>query len=186
MNRTMRASLLTAGVLAGVLGAVAGTTLARELVGKPDNDSLHGTPTADRLEGLGGNDELFGFDGDDVLNGGDGNDEAFGGHGRDSIDGGPGDDFLDGREGDDAVTGGPGRDAFVYYASTENGADVITDFNNAEDIIALQGFATTDVRVRAEGSDTVIDLPGPDQITLRGVSDFDPDGILYDITQIVR
>jgi Ca2+-binding RTX toxin-like protein len=186
MNQTVRATLLTAGILTALSGPLANTTLARDLVGTPDNDSLRGTPEADRIEGLGGNDELFGFDGNDVLDGGDGNDEAFGGHGNDSIDGGPGDDFLDGREGEDTLTGGPGRDAFVYYASAENGADIITDFNTAEDIIALHGFAGADVTVRTEGSDTVIDLPGPEQITLRGVSEFDRDAILYDITGIVR
>jgi hypothetical protein len=61
-----------------------------------------------------------------------------------------------------------------------------TDFDNADDIIALHGFATADMKVRAEGSDTVLDLPGPDQITLQGVSAFNADGILYDITRIVR
>jgi hypothetical protein len=68
----------------------------------------------------------------------------------------------------------------------QEGADVITDFDGADDTIALHGFVTADVKIWAEGSDTVIDLPGPDQITLRGVSQFDPEGLLCDMKHIVR
>ena len=186
MDRSIGVALLTAGMLAGACGALPTAVLAKDMVGGSENDSLHGTPDADRIEGLGGHDELLAFDGDDVVEGGEGNDEAFGGHGNDAIDGGPGDDFLDGREGDDTLTGGPGRDAFVYYASAGNGADVITDFDASEDTIALHGFVAGDVTVRAAGAATVIDLPGPDQITLTGVAAFDPDGIHYDIEGIVR
>lgn len=178
----MRTLLLSASMLAA-LSAAAG---AKDISGTAGNDLLMGTPEADYIEGLGGRDELFGFDGDDVLEGGDGNDEVFGGHGNDLIDGGPGDDFLDGREGDDALSGGSGRDAFVYYADAENGTDTITDFDPAEDMIALHDFAIAEVEIRMVGSDTVIDLPGSDRITLQGVDEFDPDGILYDVGQIVR
>ncbi len=163
-----------------VLGALVTAAAAKDINGTPGDDTLIGTPEADRIVALGGNDELFGRGGDDILDGGDGLDELFGGDGNDTQAGGPGDDLLDGRTGDDTLTGGPGRDLFVYYASLDNGADTITDFNSAEDALRLHGFTAAELAARTEGADTVIDLPGgAGTIVLRGVAGLDGDDIIY-------
>ncbi len=62
-------------------------------------------------------------DAGDVLRGMGGDDTLVGGKGGDRLEGGPGKDTL---------TGGPGRDVFVV---SPDGADVVTDFEAAEDSI---------------------------------------------------
>ena len=95
----------------------------------------------------------------------------------------PGDDYLDGRGGGDTLTGGPGRDTFAYYAKeydkeVDNGRDTVTDFDGAVgDALLLSGFVRAEVEVRAEGSDTVADLPGPAKFALRGVVQLDGDDL---------
>jgi Ca2+-binding RTX toxin-like protein len=178
----MRSILLAALAL----GALTTSAVAKDITGTPGDDLLAGTPEADRIAGLAGHDDIQARDGDDVLDGGPGDDELFGGHGDDTIDGGPGDDYLDGREGDDTLTGGPGRDTFAYYAKDydqpiDNGRDTVTDFDGAGgDMILLSGFVRAEVVVRAEGGDTVIELPGSaGRITLRGVARLDDDDLTF-------
>jgi len=50
------------------------------------------------------------------------------------LSGGEGDDILDGGAGTDTLTGGEGADTFTF-TSTSNGADTITDFTVADDIL---------------------------------------------------
>lgn len=178
----MRALLFSTAVV----GALITAAVARDISGTAGNDLLMGTPAADRIDALGGDDEVFGLADEDVLDGGDGNDELFGGDGDDTLAGGDGIDFLDGREGDDTLTGGPGRDAFVYYAGSESGSDTITDFDGAEDTIALHEFAAAEIEIRTEGGATVLDLPGPGRITLLGVTRLDDDDIIFEIDSVVR
>ncbi len=173
----MRTTLLSIFALGALLTTAA---VAKDITGTPGDDMLVGTPEADRIEGLGGHDEILGFAGDDELLGGDGDDELFGGEGNDTLDGGDGNDLLDGRAGGDTLTGGPGADLFLYFASYDNGADTITDFNGAEDTILLDGFAAAEVEVQTAGGDTVIGLPGGARITLSGVIELDEDDIAYD------
>jgi Ca2+-binding RTX toxin-like protein len=168
-----------------VLGTLAADVLAKDIRGTPGDDLISGTPQADRIMALDGHDDVQARGGDDVLDGGPGDDELFVGDGNDIADGGPGDDYLDGRAGDDTLTGGPGRDMFAYYAKdydkvVDNGSDTITDFDGAGgDALLLSGFARAEVEVRTEGGDTVVDLPGPAQITLRGVPRLDGDDLLF-------
>lgn len=176
----MRIAVLAAFV-AGTLTTAA---IAKEITGTPGDDLIAGTPEPDRIVALEGHDDVQGRGGDDVMDGGPGDDELFAGPGNDRVDGGPGDDYLDGREGDDTLTGGPGRDLFAYWARNydqpvDNGADVITDFDGAEDVIVLDKFPRAEVAVRVEGGDTVIDLPGPARITLRGVTRLDGDDLVF-------
>ncbi|MGL5134586.1 MAG: hypothetical protein ACRC78_18815, partial [Planktothrix sp.] len=77
------------------------------------------------------NDLLWGDEGDDTLDGGEGNDILTGGQGN---------DWLVGAGGDDTLTGGAGNDRF--YLASSFGNNLITDFNNGEDIIALTGGLT--------------------------------------------
>ena len=166
------------------LGALTTAAVAKDITGTPGDDILIGTGAADRITALAGHDELLGQGGDDILDGGEGTDELFAGDGNDLLDAGPGDDYLDGRQGDDTLTGGPGKDMFAYYArdydtEVDNGADAIADFNPAEDVILLDKFARADVEVRMEGGDTVVDLPGPARITLRGITQLDDDDLVF-------
>jgi len=167
------------------LGALATGALAKDITGTPGDDLISGTPEADRIMALEGHDDVQARGGDDLLDGGPGNDELFAGDGNDTVDGGPGDDYLDGRTGDDTITGGPGRDVFAYYAKdydkvVDNSRDTVTDFDGAGgDTLLLSGFARADVEVRTEGGDTVVDLPGPAQITLRGVIGLDGDDLVF-------
>ncbi len=82
------------------------------------NNSVAGTDTANTLLGGGGDDVLLGRGGRDILDGGDGNDTIDGGLGKDTLTGGGGADAFKFRDGD--------------TASGRFGADLITDFDQAE------------------------------------------------------
>jgi hypothetical protein len=174
-------TLLAALALAALTTAAA----AKDITGTPGDDLIAGTLEADRITTLEGHDDVQGRGGNDLLDGGPGADELFGGDGDDTLEGGPGDDYLDGRAGDDTLTGGPGRDIFAYYARdydkvVDNGRDVVTDFDGAAgDALLLSGFTRAEVEVRAEGGGTVVDLPGPARITLRGVARLDGDDLVF-------
>jgi Ca2+-binding RTX toxin-like protein len=73
-------------------------------------------------------------------------DNLLGVSGNDSLNGGSGDDTLNGSKGADTLTGGLGSDFFEFNASNE-GIDVITDFNPAADTVRLKasGFAGLNV-----------------------------------------
>jgi Ca2+-binding RTX toxin-like protein len=79
------------------------------------------------LQGGNGHDTLSGLDGVDTLRGNAGNDILLGGEGDDRIYTGAG---------RDTATGGAGRDVFYFgegdSAATRGGADVITDFIQAD------------------------------------------------------
>lgn len=114
------------------------------LFGGDGNDNLSGDNGNDNLLGLEGNDTLFGDIGDDFVNGNQGNDEVQGGDGADTLHGGQGDDnlvggtdtdFLWGDKGTDTLTGGTGSDRFVLQSFA--GADLITDYDDAEDFLVI-------------------------------------------------
>jgi D-alanyl-D-alanine carboxypeptidase len=95
--------------------------------------------------GLGGNDKIRGGNGNDKLLGGDGNDKLSGRDGADVLDGGNGRDVLTGGNGQDFLTGGAGRDVFDFNSVWETGPasssrDVITDFEQGQDVIDLAGI----------------------------------------------
>jgi Ca2+-binding RTX toxin-like protein len=89
-----------------------------------------------------------------TLAGGDGADSLLSGAGKDSISGGGGDDWLQGTSATlagvneiDTLTGGSGNDTFVlgddsnaYYntAATNGDYALITDFDNASDMLQLR------------------------------------------------
>ena len=135
------------------------------LYGDNGHDFLDGGEGRDIVHGGNGNDELRGGKGRDDLFGENGNDLLIGGCGPDLMVGGHGDDILFGGNAPDTYTGGLGRDVFVLslpggegghggggeMASTfmpldheEEEGDVITDFRQGVDQIALAGGLTFD------------------------------------------
>jgi Ca2+-binding RTX toxin-like protein len=142
--------------------------------GGSGNDEQRGEGGNDSLRGETGNDRLYGGDGDDRCEGGDGNDSLWGDKGRDVLYGGNGADRLSGGAGNDRMTGGGGADRFVFHG----GDDVITDFANNRDEIALSRSLWSGARpsvaaivdaavVTAAG--TRIDLPGGESLLILGL-----------------
>ena len=69
-----------------------------------------------------------------IITGGSSDDTLTGNGDNDTLSGGEGDDILDGGAGTDTLTGGEGADTFTF-TSASNGADTITDFTVADDIL---------------------------------------------------
>ena len=126
-----------------VLGGAGGDTLLggagnETLSGEGDDDRIEGRGGDDRLDGGTGPDDLRGGAGDDVVTGGNGGDTLRGGAGEDELSGDAGADVLNGGRDDDILTGGGGPDIFVFIRKA--GDDVITDFQNGQDLIDLTAF----------------------------------------------
>lgn len=129
-----------------------------------------------------GHDTLLAGEGDDVIDGGDGHDWLYGEEGDDTIHGG---------EGYDKLYGGSGDDTFVFKAG--HGDDVIGDFTNGEDTIAIDISGLTGVSefshltITENDGSAVIDLTahGGGTIELTGfdMNDLDAtDFTFYDST----
>ena len=71
----------------------------------------------------------------DLIAAGVNNDRVFAYDGDDTVWGGSGDDYIDGGRGDDMLFGGPGGDVFAFRSG--DGNDVISDFDNTQDQIAI-------------------------------------------------
>ncbi|SFR40349.1 Hemolysin-type calcium-binding repeat-containing protein [Yoonia tamlensis] len=89
--------------------------------------------SAIELEGTGNSDFLFAGAGDDWIRGLAGNDY---------IDGNEGNDILDGGAGIDRLLGGSGADVFVF--ADDSGLDIVYDFEDGVDRIALFGSDEAD------------------------------------------
>jgi Ca2+-binding RTX toxin-like protein len=141
------------------------------LSGGDDNDTISGGDDDDRICGGAGNDVLSGNQGADWITGELGNDTIYGGKGNDTLIGGDGDDLLSGDFGNDLLTGGSGRDRFVLTVS--QGSDVITDFQDGVDSLALSGNLTfQQLSIVQSGNNTLISLTNNNQLlaTLNGIS----------------
>lgn len=141
--------------------------------GGSGRDRIKGGDGADDLSGGKGKDALFGGDGDDTLIGGDGHDRLEGGNDNDIIEGDTGRDRITGGAGNDTMTGGADADTFMF--GDNFGADVITDFENGEDLLdfsdhsSLNSLADVlDAAVEFSGNTIIID--GSNSIVLTGVS----------------
>ena len=97
----------------------------------------NGTWGADALTGTSGNDTLSGRAGGDTLSGLASADSLTGGWGNDTLYGGTGRDRLEGNTGRDTLWGGSQADTFVFTQGA--GRDVVGDFANGSDKIALSG-----------------------------------------------
>lgn len=109
------------------------------LTGTSGNDYLMGNSGFDSLLGLGGDDLLVALTGNDSLSGGGGNDTLSGGDGDDVMIGGGGNDRLDAGPGVDTLRGGTGADTFRFDSPLDP-ADLIEDFNAAEDLLQFHTF----------------------------------------------
>lgn len=134
---------------------------------KGGDDTTYGSRGSDRLNGNGGKDTLFGNDGSDTLIGGVGSDNLSGGEGNDSLLGSSSYGVNKSTE-IDTLAGGAGADVFWLTATSEGGhyhlydrfgnqdLAIITDYNSAEDKIALPG--KEDDYVLGLGAEIVIGL----------------------------
>ncbi|MEG4319776.1 MULTISPECIES: Mbeg1-like protein [unclassified Microcoleus] len=141
------------------------------LLGDARNNTASGGPGEDTIIGNGGNDTLRGNRGNDSIIGGGGDDFLSGGRNNDFLDGGDGNDLISGEFGNDFLIGGAGRDRFVLESG--GGADVISDFQKGEDLIALsRGLTFPQIIVTPSVDGAVITIPITGEIlaTLRGVS----------------
>lgn len=100
---------------------ISGQEGADWLLGGQDNDNIYGGADNDLEYGNMGVDRLMGEAGADTLRGGQDND---------ILDGGTGDDWLSGDRGYDEIWGRGGADTF--HGFSENGPEIIKDFNRAE------------------------------------------------------
>jgi Ca2+-binding RTX toxin-like protein len=98
----------------------------------------------DTVTGGGKGEILAGGDANDTLNGNGGNDALVGNGGNDILVGGDGQDLMIGGIGDDTMSGGGGSDAYLYSAAGGEGADTITDFDVATDVIRLSDVLDAD------------------------------------------
>ncbi|MEG4810173.1 calcium-binding protein [Microcoleus sp. F8-D3] len=113
-----------------------------------------GTSENDTLIGVAEDDSILGDRGDDFLDGKAGSDTLFGGRGNDTLNGGDGDDIL---------VGGKGRDKFVLQL--KQGSDVISDFQNGEDLFLLAGGLTyNQIRVFQTNDGVAIALVASNEI----------------------
>lgn len=116
-------------------------------------EAIFGTTFGDSISGNNAPNTLWGHLGDDFVFGARGTDTLYGGNGNDTLDGGLSNDVL---------TGGAGRDTFRYA----QGHDQITDFNSAQDQLALDdilwrnrafsGSQVMDRYAKQKGSDVVM------------------------------
>ncbi|WP_301555214.1 DUF4347 domain-containing protein [Planktothrix agardhii] len=132
------------------------------LSGNEANDTISGNSGDDIIYGGQGNDLLDGSEGNDLLSGDQGDDTLDGGEGNDILTGGQGNDWLVGAEGDDTLTGGAGNDRF--YLASSFGNELITDFTNGADIIALTGGLTFEqLQITSFNDSTLIKIASSQQ-----------------------
>ena len=148
-------------------------------------------PNGITLEGDAGNNEFIGNAGNDSFRGGGGNDTLDGSvGGNDTLDGGEGDDTLVASAGADSLTGGGGNDeltggsdADTFAFAAAHGSDTITDFNDREDTIILDGAEeAADITVANDGSDVRVTWSGG-TITLRDEELADITAASFDLTE---
>ncbi|MCD8457105.1 hemolysin [Xylella taiwanensis] len=178
-----------------VSGEAEGSAAADMMFGDAGANILRGGAGDDVLFGGAGDDTLYGGDGNDILRGDAGNDTLYGGEGNDLLLGGDGDDVLDGGGGSNRLEGGAGNDVLkvawyannnvliggtgddILYGSSNadtylfekgDGHDTIVERGGSDKLVFGEGIAASDVRIRREGQDVVLDLGnGHDSIRLK-------------------
>ncbi len=114
------------------------------ITGDDGNDAISGSSQDDVIYGGAGNDVIDSSFGDDNVDGGDGEDQILGGAGKDILSGGSGNDTLMGGSGQDRLTGGVGSDVFrledatSFALSINTPGDVLADFSQGQDVIAIR------------------------------------------------
>lgn len=138
-----------------------GLSLATETI----IETAIGTVLDDEMLGNDANNVLKGRAGNDVLEGGLGADTLLGGLGIDDLRGGSGFDVLDGGRGRDFLLGGTGADVFQFKLFEANAIDQIADFEDGRDTIRILDSTLhdfSDIGIRADGTDVILDLGGTD------------------------
>ncbi|MEO0865429.1 MAG: calcium-binding protein, partial [Pseudomonadota bacterium] len=156
------------------------------------NDTLLGQGGDDNIEGLTGRDRLQGGNGNDNLRGGDQRDLLLGGRGDDILDGGAGVDVMRGGDGNDTLNGGKGRDimeggadadSFQFFDAGFNAgfgnADVIRDFDTAEDQLFFGLTFTNDLSLFLGETGEVVADYGNGTVLLQGVTDIDAVTVVF-------
>jgi hypothetical protein len=93
---------------------------------------------------------------------------TFAGQANGAINAGGGNDRVNVRAtGNVSVTGGAGSDVFSFIAGAHA---TISDFKAGEDRIEISGVSAANVRVRNDGTSTLIDLNGNSAVVLSGVA----------------
>lgn len=115
-------------------------------------------PTRTIVEGENANRRLLGQESDDVL---------LGRHRRDRMSAGAGDDLLYSGAGRDTQKGGRGRDVFVL--KSQEGSDLIRDFQVGKDSLGLSRLKFEDLQLLRQGSSTVVQAGNKHIATLAGV-----------------
>lgn len=113
--------------------------------GVGDDATIRGTEGRDRLTGTSKNETLIGGGSNDVLKGGSGNDKLFGGSGKDKL------------------FGGQGKDIFVLEKG--KGFDIIQDFKNGLDHLAVLGIKPKKLGISQKGRNTIISF-GKDELAI--------------------
>lgn len=99
---------------------------------------------------------------------------GVGGAGNNMITGTLGNNTIDGGAGNDSLTGGGGADTYVF--SSGDGADVITDYDIATDVVRINGVivdptvAQAGITLLQVGTDVLITYASGDQITLESIN----------------
>ncbi|MCB1451577.1 MAG: hypothetical protein KDJ67_15950, partial [Nitratireductor sp.] len=151
------------------LNNVDGNGFSQVIDGFGDTDLVKGVF---RFRGTGSSDTMVGDNNDSRFDGGDSADVLSGGGGVDDLRGDNGDDVITGGLGNDSLTGGNDADKFIFAVG--DGQDTITDFDFAEGdriVIGSYGFTSTGdfSGFSFNGTDTIIDFNGVDQVTVAGV-----------------
>jgi len=126
--------------------------------------NLTGNSNANIIYGGSGSDIIYGGKGKDTIYSGTGDDFIFGEIGNDKLFGDGGNDTLAGGAGNDTLTGGDGADVFFY--SSGDGNDIITDYTAGEDFIKIAGGSVSNYSVKG-GKDAILTI-GKGKITLKG------------------
>jgi Ca2+-binding RTX toxin-like protein len=150
-----------------------GTEFADNILGNDVGNTIMANDGNDRVRGGAGHDDLYGEQGNDKLWGGTGKDLLSGGAGKDRLAGNSGRDVLAGGEDNDWLKGGAGADEFRFDLTGNAGLDVVQDFENGLDQIAILDSSVlsfADVGARTDGADVILDVLGTDFAILRGTA----------------
>lgn len=152
-------------------------TLIENAIGTDFRDVIEGNAAANLIRGKDGNDKIFGDKGGDTLLGGRGKDKLFGERGSDVLDGGLGKDTL---------KGGAGDDTFQFNMTKADKADIVLDFTDGSDQIAILDVALhsfADITATQNGDDVLLELSGTRFAVLRDVdvADIDASDFSFDL-----
>lgn len=154
-----------------LVDVIEGTEREDTLLGDSRNNLIKGLGGNDVLVGVKQNDNLIGGDGKDSLFGSNGDDTLIGNSGSDALVGGSGADVLQGDGGNDVLSGGEGEDIFILD-KTNQGSDIVSDFEDGSDKISLQNvpsFSSLTIEHADHGFGTSISESGNTIATVTGV-----------------